>query len=134
MTTEWTKYTGSPEQIAEMKNAKNGFLIRIEDEESTILEFPFEIDDFAVESYLICNPHPLAGMIIRQAQTGQPVYYQNKKHPSIIGQCTVDYGKQDMHYPFMAPDECNYSFTPFQDGGKRLPDMQYTNNPLPVEY
>ena len=94
---EWIKYTGSDEQIAEIKNAKDGFVCRNSETDSGILsikygqlfsdqsEYPILnamwkgslklfIDTNNTTHYLICNPHPLADMICQQARTGQEVW------------------------------------------------------------
>lgn len=106
--TNWTEYTGSDEQIAELKGAKNGFLLRIEDEESCILNFPFEIDDFAVESYWLIPDDPLRGMKVRQAMTGQPVWI--KEGIDCIRPFIYETHNPDWNIP-----NAEYSFTEFKD-------------------
>lgn len=85
MTTDWIEYTGSDEQIAEMQAAKNGYLLRFSDGREVHLARHYKDDLLeilnGVTHYLICNPHPLVDMIIKQAQTGQPVWIRMpKKH------------------------------------------------------
>lgn len=86
--TEWKKYTGSTQQIYEMWNAKNGYLVRSHEGANDRIRYAPQrrpdFNEFAqhcreaihVTEYLICNPHPLANMICQQACTGQPVYIQ----------------------------------------------------------
>ena len=72
---EWIEYTGSDDQIEEMRNAEHGFIIRSRGIESKIVH---KIDRRGLlvhcDEYLICEEHPLADMIERQCRTGQPVY------------------------------------------------------------
>lgn len=79
---EWIEYTGSDEQIAELGNAKDGVCLRFEHSHKS---FVYRLKDISktdgkvtlsntVTHYLICNPHPLANMICKQARTGQPVW------------------------------------------------------------
>lgn len=109
--TEWIKYTGSPEQISEIRNSKYGWLARVDaanDCNSIILDEYEPIDDIqSIYCYLICNPHPLADMICQQARTGQPVWWKYKTRQEV--------------YPCLgSPDwddvNCEYSFTEFKEG------------------
>lgn len=84
--TNWTEYTGSDEQIAEIKNNKNGYIVRnLNPYDAFILSsrirYAFELwgDSIVDFEYLICNPHPLADMICQQARTGQPVWVRYKR-------------------------------------------------------
>ena len=74
--TEWIEYTGSDEQIKELNSAinsnSNGVLLKLKDGTQTIIRSHLYGYDFV--AYLICNPHPLAGMICQQASTGQEVW------------------------------------------------------------
>lgn len=88
--TEWKKYTGAPEQIAEIISAakQNGFMARDKtgarlfiDTHYRFLCFDSATDREIIESalspfdeYLLCKPHPLADMICQWARTGQPVW------------------------------------------------------------
>jgi len=130
--TEWKKYNGSPEQIEEIKNAKDGFVCRNSETDSGILsikygqlfsdqsEYPILnamwkgslklfIDTNNTTHYLICNPHPYADMICQQARTGQPVYWRLRN--SIIRpqnwSCNF--------IPWNSYDTYEFSFTPFED-------------------
>lgn len=92
---EWKKYEGTDEQIAEMLNAKHGFIYLDKYQaEGSIMHFAdfFDkthlrnhLETWEVTHYLICNPHPLADMIERQARTGQPVFIRCADHISIAG-------------------------------------------------
>lgn len=111
---EWKEYTGSNEQIAEMQNSYYGFLLKLNEKIKGIyrkndlssIEGKMVLPGFRHEitHYLICNPHPLADMIIRQAQTVQPVFMK-------IG--SAEYA------PTTTPNwnipNAEYSFTPFED-------------------
>lgn len=123
---EWIEYTGSDEQIAEIINAKHGWVVRlIDDTESEIHEGDIrkEYRSDEVKYYLICNPHPLADMIIRQAQTGQPVWVKSPDWTIDVSQCNgVLTGKSIegyMTFKTTTPDwnipNAEYSFTPFEE-------------------
>lgn len=83
---EWIKYTGSDEQIAEIVASRNGVKLRyVNGNESSLMIRPATewqdhshvqdcIKDNLIDYYLICNPHPLADMICQQARTGQEVW------------------------------------------------------------
>jgi len=120
---EWKKYTGSYEQIEEMWNADDGYILRFSDKVNDRIRRAKEawltLSDFSnhckkvtnVTNYLICNPHPLADMICQWARTGQPVYIRIDEH-RLDGEWT---GYQ--HYSTNTPDwnipGAEYSFTPF---------------------
>ena len=78
---EWITYTGSDEQIAELENAKNGFICK---NDYGYIWDAFYIDwskcPIGATHYFICNPHPLADMICQQARTGQPVWIKHRTH------------------------------------------------------
>lgn len=119
MTGQWIKYDGSDEQIAEMRNAENGYILM--NKVGHISEIAFNLDTNGLRSgndrrlmfncsevsnYLICSPHPYAAQIQQWSRTGQPVYAK------AIG----GVGSQECHEyspPFMHPVEFEYSFTPF---------------------
>ncbi len=135
---EWKEYSGSDEQIEQIKNAPHGFIYRLNG--STISSVVFEksrgifvgewvdckrvvlsIDDLRgslnrknVTHYFLINPHPLADMICQQARTGQPVWIS----------IAVDTGigeLEKIEYRYLEPTEtpdwnipnAEYSFTPF---------------------
>lgn len=115
---EWEEYTGSDEQIAEMRNCKNGFLLRSSDHmyehEIIYADADFScIDVFNVTHYLICNPHPLADMICQQARTGQPVWVRHEKYNDKTG--GVTYQTFRMITPDWNIPNAEYSFTPFEE-------------------
>jgi len=104
---EWEVYTGSDEQIAEIDDAKNGFICKN--------DYGYIWDDVYIDwskcpigatHYLICNPHPLADMICQWARTGQPVWFKDKETGKVTGPVTkgIDWDELDFY---------EYSFTPF---------------------
>jgi len=131
---EWKEYTGSDEQIAEMRNCENGFIIRSSDHmysnEIIYSDADFScIDAFNVTHYLICNPHPRADMIFQQAMTGQPVWIRIKlinntapnnfaNHPNLIRLSLYNnfaIFKKTKNIEWDLAD-AEYSFKPFTDG------------------
>jgi len=112
--TKWTEYTGSDEQIAEMINAENGFTFRTGPfNETSIWHNIINIEWYKNEitHYLICKPHPLVDMIIRQAQTGQPVWIRTNPFDWDVS--------VPSHYETTTPDwnipNAEYSFTEFKE-------------------
>ena len=98
---EWKEYTGSHEQLDEMRQSAHGFVARNASSVSSIMSvklnqlflsgqkdpylpelFGNKVSEFLnynnTTHYLICNPHQLADMICQQARTGQPVYIRLK--------------------------------------------------------
>lgn len=78
---EWKKFTGSDEQLEEIVNAKNGWIVRFHDGDETEIEhgefpenFSIVINKKLIKEYLLCEPNPHAEMIKRWVDTGQPVY------------------------------------------------------------
>ena len=121
---EWQKYEGTDEQIAEMLNAEYGFIARWESYVETLkysgdcsAEYITDIlGDFT--DYLICNPHPLADMIARWAETGQPVWVRYKKDLMVLRPGDKAWRKEiivtttpDWNIP-----GAEYSFAPFEEG------------------
>ena len=115
----WIEYTGTDEQVEEMRNAEHGFVVRYSDGEESGLRDKEHISyndsldlvfDF-VTHYLICNPHPLADMIERQTRTGQPVYIDR---PHTFREY------ERVRYVTTTPNwdipGAEYSFTPFEEG------------------
>lgn len=96
---EWKKYEGTDEQIAEMLDAEHGFTYLDKYQaEGSIMRFAdfFDkthlrnhLETWEVTHYLICNPHPLADMIAWQCGTGQPVW---------IKICNYDWKSLGMEY------------------------------------
>ena len=87
--TTWQFYTGSDEQIAELRGAKNGYVIRYSNDKISNIAW----NDCIKNSQFVdwkngerhCPTHywlipddPLREMKIRQAQTGQPVWTRRK--------------------------------------------------------
>jgi len=109
---EWKEYTGSSDHIAEMKNSKDGYMLRkINGKEVFFLSVEFRPNLANVTHYLICNPHPLADMICQQARTGQPVWIKVNKDS-----CG---NRVNVIYVTTTPDwnipNAEYSFTPFEE-------------------
>ena len=122
--TTWQEYTGSDEQIAEMRGS--GFITR--DINGIESEFVRHCNDFVsaeahknyfkyqnITHYWIIPADPLREMKIRQAQTGQPVYYKYQRsdaHGNLING-DYEYGVTvDPHWDY---PNTEYSFTPFED-------------------
>jgi hypothetical protein len=111
---EWKKFDGSDEQIAEISDAENGWVVRWMDGSES---HPYNCTDhveFAHEQcgefshYWIIPDDPLREMKIRQAQTGQPVWWKS-----------IDGGGTGLCHeyfpPFAHSDAFEYSFTPFEE-------------------
>lgn len=73
---EWKKFTGSEEQLREIADAPNGWIVRFSNnKESSICTG--EVNPYLIEKvleYLICDPNRHAEKIKRWVDTGQPVY------------------------------------------------------------
>ena len=119
MSAEWEEYTGSDEQIDEMCNSIDGYVLKLSDGTTTELSIggPYrdsESDTYhglQISHYLICNPHPLADMICQQARTGQPVWVRytlewDRRSDTVEIDCTTT---PDWNIP-----NAEYSFTPFE--------------------
>lgn len=91
---KWKKYTGSDEQIEEMRNAKDGYTHRKNKQGKS--------------EYIINDPHPYANEIKIWSDTGCPVYWKDKEIDS-SGECG------SCHYPFAQPGLYEYRLTPFED-------------------
>ena len=118
--TNWTEYTGSDEQIAEMQDCKYGFILLYKDKKQ--YEILTAQGDFFgnitrlhpdVTHYWIIPADPLREMKVRQAMTGQPVcvrqsYYDpvEEHHGAKVFTTTTP----DWNIP-----NANYSFSPFQE-------------------
>lgn len=151
MKPQWVKYDGSDGQIAEIKNAKDGFVCRNSETDSGILsikygqlfsdqsEYPILnamwkgslklfIDTNNTTHYLICNPHPYADMICQWARTGQPVWVRYAK-VCHFGQTSEYEICNQIATP--TPDwnipGAEYSFTPFEEG-VLIYDLQIDKN------
>jgi len=135
MTAQWVKYDGSDEQIAEMRNAKHGFMAKNITSMSSVMSIKFnqlfiqgqkgpylpellgnKLENFLARNntieYLICSPQPYADMICQWAHTGQPVWYRALDCKSFTGQCLND---EFNLYPFARPDKYKYSFAPLEE-------------------
>lgn len=137
MTTTWTPYTGTDEQIAEIRCAVCGFVAKNNDVTSNILVVRCNqlfvrgekrpilpelfgdtlkqfLDHNRTTHYLICNPHPLADMIIRQCQTWQQVYIKYC-WPAVNKYDTTEYSYAVTTTPDWNIPCAEYLFTPFDD-------------------
>ena len=118
---EWIEYTGSTEQIAEIEASflESGFIVKkdggsisdvIQGKQPLcegFVSYNFEIS-WGVNSYLICQRHPLADMIRQQALTGQPVW---ARAYGGVGQVLC----HEYFPPFAHPDTFEYAFTEFKE-------------------
>ncbi|AEJ02160.1 hypothetical protein Nit79A3_2388 [Nitrosomonas sp. Is79A3] len=114
--TEWKGYTGSDDQIAEMRS---GFIFRdVNGEQCNLVKRGCDfVSDGHLRNYLstceckeilICNPHQLSDMICQQARTGQPVWWRSIEGGG-TGLC------HEFMPPFAHPDAFEYSFTEFKE-------------------
>lgn len=131
---EWKKYEGTDEQIAEMLQADlfivdsnlscfhDPAVFKMPATETYISWLREKLDSTGITQYLICEPHPLAEMIKRWADTGQPVWI---KIFDTYGKTskTSDYTFVAAYLQFSVykttnPDwnipNAEYSFTPFE--------------------
>ena len=122
--TTWQFYTGSDEQIAELRGAKNGYVIRYSNDKISNIAW----NDCIKNSQFVdwkngerhCPTHywlipddPLREMKIRQAQTGQPVWVRVPTSFIRYGYHYITYGATttpDWNIP-----NAEYSFTEFKD-------------------
>lgn len=73
--TNWIEYTGSDEQIAEIKSTKNGYVLRkANGKEIVFVSIQYRPNLENVTHYWTIPEDPLREMKIRHAQTGQPVW------------------------------------------------------------
>ena len=132
---EWIEYTGSNEQIAEMRNAGHGFMAKNITSMSSVMSIKFnqlfiqgqkgpylpelfgnKLENFLTHNntieYLICTPHPYADTICQWARTGQPVWIRYKGIFPINGSNIYSYvtNAPDWNIP-----GAEYSLTPFED-------------------
>lgn len=125
--TEWKKYTGSDEQIKELWNADDGYILRFSDKVNDRIRRAKEawltLSDFSnhckkvtnVTNYLICEPNPNADMICQQARTGQPVWI--KEHHTNYYDGIIE-SSEELSYKTDTPNwylDAEYSFTEFKD-------------------
>ena len=112
---EWKQWNGSKEQLDEMRNAKDGFILRGTEpayEEEIIFHNISGlscVDMQNITHYLICQPHPLSDMIGRWILTGQSVWWKDKYHLKRTGKCDRSF------MPFLHPEYYEYSFNPFEN-------------------
>jgi hypothetical protein len=104
---EWKEYTGSKAQIVELLRMRhNGVLLRFDNGYETDILFSFDEDELRCTThYWIIPEDSLRQMKIRQAQTGQPVWYRYIDSLFSPGICTTNSEWSDTY---------EYSFTPFE--------------------
>ena len=129
---EWIAYTGTDEQIKFLLTTGDEFITdgnknpvfrhgpEFQNACDTVIDIAKKLmAESKVTKFLICNPHPLADMIKRWADTGQPVYWQEKSNHENFGKCLDEEmpthwdGWDIRMYPFINCEEFNYSFNPF---------------------
>lgn len=123
----WTEYSGSDEQIDEIKNNTNGYIVRNTSRESAFIladriRYDFElsgVSSVGFEYWLIPND-PLRKMKVRQAMTGQPVWVKVPYIPATrTGMYDLHTDNKFCYYHTTTPDwnipNTEYSFTPFED-------------------
>lgn len=116
---KWIEYTGSAEQIRELKANTHGYIVRnIPPITGFILSprirYAFELSGISEVKfeYLICQPHPYADLIDIWRLSGCPVWYRAIECKDFKGQCLSD---EFNLYPFARPDKFEYRLTPFED-------------------
>lgn len=111
---EWKEWKGTDEQIAEIRESKHGFILK--DFKGQETDIHVEYCEYGLSDkythYLLCNPHTLADMIIRQSQTGQPVWVRytlewDRRSDTVESYVTTT---PDWNIP-----NAEYSFTQFED-------------------
>jgi len=114
---EWKEWNGRDEQIAEIKNTKNGYIVRRKSGEEVCflsIEYKCRYDD--VVSYWIIPDDPLREMKIRQALTGQPVWM---RRPTWLNEPNNKGHRWIYHEPTCKPiwdlPDTEYSFTEFKE-------------------
>ena len=123
--TGWVLFDGSDEQIAELNECKNGFVVRFNDDKYSALYECIDIDrliNLGFTHYWIIPDDPLREMKIRQAMTGQPVWIKMKSSTYwVIAMRGFDLIYQDHVVSVIkstTPDwwipNAEYSFTPFE--------------------
>lgn len=112
---EWKLWHPSKEEIIEILASKNGFILKNDYTESPVLKITdFDSDDSVVEYiknfettyYLIICDDPLRQIKIRQAETGQPVWYRNKNLPK-------NHEGDKTNFPNWNLRDVEYSLKPF---------------------
>lgn len=128
---EWVTYTGSDEQIAELKSARNGWIWgnnrKDEGSESEQYGFPSFFVQENMTRYWIIPEDPLREMKVRWAMTGQPAYIRVPISDKGWSDKNLSYTfikekHGNWYYVTTTPDwnipNAEYSFTPFEDTSK----------------
>ena len=122
-TPEWIEYTGSDEQIAEIKSASDGVMFEYVGGNVDTSVFKYTKDKYhidnrlenkAIAKYLICQPHPYADLIKIWADTGCPVWvrYQRTASYSPVKYETVTDRTNTPNWNILGAE---YSLTQFED-------------------
>ena len=127
---EWKKYTGTPEQIDELRNAENGFVCRNDDVESGILTIKYGqlfsdqqkqpildamfkdsiqnfLNKYKTKAFWLIHDDPLREMKIRWAMTAQRVFVRIHHANDVID---VFYDQS----PNWNIPNAEYRFSPFE--------------------
>lgn len=108
---EWKEYTGSDEQIAEMTNARNGWIARLTTGVDSYINQGHPGNSLLISSiisYWLIPADPLREMKIRWAMTAQRVFVRIHHANDVID---VFYDQS----PNWNIPNAEYSFTPFKD-------------------
>ena len=112
---EWKEYSGSDDQISEMRTCKNGYVVRRKSgEEVCFLSIEYKCRYEDVVSYWIIPDDPLREMKIRQAVTGQPVWVKTFIDGSYAGLPIKDASIYVTNTPDWNIPGAEYSFTSFE--------------------
>lgn len=107
---KWKKYTGSDQQIEEIRKSKYGVMT----EDFIVIDGSAPLHDLLCigDKYLICQPHPYADEIKIWADTGCEVYVREP----------IDYAMTGDMYKEYVTDQPNWNIpnaifrlTPFED-------------------
>jgi hypothetical protein len=118
MKQEWIEYTGSDEQIAEIRNSKHGWICEIaEGHTSIVLDENDPLEDIqTIVRYLICQPHPYAKELQQWADTGQPVWV--REHHETWADGVLD-SSDEVVYKTNSPNwnipGAEYRLSPFEE-------------------
>ena len=121
-TPEWIEYTGSEDQIKEIKSASNGVIFEYVGSfgiDTSVFKYAKDkyhidnrLENKAIAKYLICQPHPYADLIKIWADTGCPVWCRVPLDYLMLGDIYEDLvtNTPDWNIP-----GAEYRLTPFED-------------------
>ena len=116
---EWKEYHGTDEQIAEMRNSRNGWIFRLIQNGKIVESYINRVmtrnydDGSVITHYWIIPDDPLREMKIRQAQTGQPVWIKQVVTGLLTN--TWYYSYECTNSPNWNIPNAEYSFTSFEE-------------------